>query len=43
MGVVSILELLHHIVSEPALRLLPQGRFPKADGEFVDMVFIEGS
>lgn len=32
----SILELLQHIVNEPAPRLTPEGRFPKAAEEFVD-------
>lgn len=32
----SILELLQHIVNEPAPRLIPEGRFPKEAEEFVD-------
>jgi len=32
----SILELLQHIVNEPAPRLTPEGRFPKSAEEFVD-------
>ncbi|KAI5119042.1 hypothetical protein M0805_005908 [Coniferiporia weirii] len=32
----SILELLQHIVNEPAPRLVPEGRFPKNAEEFVD-------
>lgn len=32
----SILELLQHIVNEPAPRLTPEGRFPKAAEDFVD-------
>jgi mitogen-activated protein kinase kinase len=32
----SILELLQHIVNEPAPRLTPEGRFPKEAEEFVD-------
>jgi mitogen-activated protein kinase kinase len=32
----SILELLQHIVNEPAPRLTPEGRFPNAAEEFVD-------
>lgn len=33
----SILELLQHIVNEPAPRLTPEGRFPPASEEFVDL------
>ena len=32
----SILELLQHIVNEPAPRLAPEGRFPKEAEDFVD-------
>lgn len=32
----SILELLQHIVNEPAPRLAPEGRFPKEAEMFVD-------
>lgn len=32
----SILELLQHIVNEPAPRLTPEGRFPKMAEHFVD-------
>jgi mitogen-activated protein kinase kinase len=32
----SILELLQHIVNEPAPRLTPEGRFPKDAEDFVD-------
>ena len=32
----SILELLQHIVNEPAPRLVPEGRFPKEAETFVD-------
>ena len=32
----SILELLQHIVNEPAPRLIPEGRFPKEAEDFVD-------
>jgi mitogen-activated protein kinase kinase len=32
----SILELLQHIVNEPAPRLTPEGRFPKQAEDFVD-------
>ena len=32
----SILELLQHIVNEPAPRLAPEGRFPADAEEFVD-------
>jgi mitogen-activated protein kinase kinase len=32
----SILELLQHIVNEPAPRLLPEGKFPTLSEEFVD-------
>ena len=32
----SILELLQHIVNEPAPRLTPEGRFPQEAEDFVD-------
>lgn len=32
----SILELLQHIVNEPAPKLTPEGRFPKEAEDFVD-------
>ena len=32
----SILELLQHIVNEPAPRLTPEGRFPKEAEDFVE-------
>jgi len=32
----SILELLQHIVNEPAPKLIPEGRFPKETEDFVD-------
>lgn len=32
----SILELLQHIVNEPAPKLTPEGRFPREAEEFVD-------
>lgn len=32
----SILELLQHIVNEPAPRLTPEGRFPREADDFVD-------
>ena len=37
----SILELLQHIVNEPAPRLTPEGRFPKAAEEFVDACLLK--
>ena len=33
----SILELLQHIVNEPAPRLTPEGRFPKESEDFLDL------
>ncbi|KAF8333560.1 kinase [Cantharellus anzutake] len=33
----SILELLQHIVNEPAPRLTPDGKFPKQSEEFLDL------
>ena len=32
----SILELLQHIVNEPAPRLIPEGRYPKVAESFID-------
>jgi len=37
----SILELLQHIVNEPAPRLMPEGRFPRAAEEFVDACLLK--
>jgi len=37
----SILELLQHIVNEPAPRLTPEGRFPKAAEDFVDACLLK--
>jgi mitogen-activated protein kinase kinase len=37
----SILELLQHIVNEPAPRLMPEGRFPKAAEDFVDACLLK--
>jgi len=37
----SILELLQHIVNEPAPRLGPEGRFPKPAEEFVDSCLLK--
>lgn len=37
----SILELLQHIVNEPAPRLTPEGRFPNAAEEFVDACLLK--
>lgn len=37
----SILELLQHIVNEPAPRLTPEGRFPKAAEDFVDSCLLK--
>jgi len=37
----SILELLQHIVNEPAPRLTPEGRFPKEAEEFVDACLLK--
>lgn len=33
----SILELLQHIVNEPAPRLIPEGKFPRESEDFVDI------
>ncbi|KAG6848774.1 hypothetical protein H0H93_014127 [Arthromyces matolae] len=37
----SILELLQHIVNEPAPRLTPEGRFPREAEEFVDSCLLK--
>ncbi|KAI6030586.1 kinase-like domain-containing protein [Pisolithus orientalis] len=37
----SILELLQHIVNEPAPRLTPEGRFPKEAEDFVDSCLLK--
>ncbi|KAI0917285.1 hypothetical protein AcW1_007486 [Taiwanofungus camphoratus] len=37
----SILELLQHIVNEPAPRLTPEGRFPKEAENFVDSCLLK--
>ncbi|KAG8820734.1 MAP kinase kinase (MEK) [Serendipita sp. 401] len=37
----SILELLQHIVNEPAPRLTPEGRFPVESEEFVDLCLLK--
>jgi len=37
----SILELLQHIVNEPAPRLTPEGRFPKQAEDFVDSCLLK--
>ncbi|KAG8742502.1 MAP kinase kinase (MEK) [Ceratobasidium sp. 414] len=37
----SILELLQHIVNEPAPRLLPEGKFPALAEEFVDACLLK--
>lgn len=37
----SILELLQHIVNEPAPRLTPEGRFPPESEEFVDLCLLK--
>ena len=37
----SILELLQHIVNEPAPRLTPEGRFPVESEEFVDACLLK--
>jgi mitogen-activated protein kinase kinase len=33
----SILELLQHIVNEPAPRLVPEERFPKESHDFIEL------
>lgn len=37
----SILELLQHIVNEPAPRLTPEGRFPREAEMFVDSCLLK--
>lgn len=37
----SILELLQHIVNEPAPRLIPEGRFPEEAEDFVDSCLLK--
>jgi serine/threonine protein kinase len=37
----SILELLQHIVNEPAPRLTPEGRFPPESEEFIDLCLLK--
>lgn len=37
----SILELLQHIVNEPAPRLTPEGRFPAEADNFVDSCLLK--
>ena len=37
----SIIELMHQIVKEPAPRLGPEGRFPKEAEEFVDACLLK--
>jgi mitogen-activated protein kinase kinase len=37
----SILELLQHIVNEPAPRLTPEGRFPPESEDFVDKCLLK--
>ncbi|KAI0754995.1 kinase [Daedaleopsis nitida] len=37
----SILELLQHIVNEPAPRLTPEGRFPREADDFVDSCLLK--
>lgn len=37
----SILELLQHIVGEPAPRLTPEGKFPKKAEDFVDLCLMK--
>ena len=37
----SILELLQHIVNEPAPRLSPEGRFPREAEDFVDSCLLK--
>lgn len=36
-GGMSILELLQHVVNEPAPKLIPEGKFPKETEQFVDV------
>ena len=37
----SILELLQHIVNEPAPRLQPEGKFPTMAEEFIDACLLK--
>jgi serine/threonine protein kinase len=37
----SILELLQHIVGEPAPRLTPEGKFPVESEDFVDLCLLK--
>jgi mitogen-activated protein kinase kinase len=37
----SILELLQHIVNEPAPKLTPEGRFPKMAEDFVNSCLLK--
>lgn len=37
----SILELLQHIVNEPAPRLTPEGRYPKEAEDFIDSCLLK--
>ena len=37
----SILELLQHIVNEPAPRLTPEGRYPKVAESFIDSCLLK--
>jgi mitogen-activated protein kinase kinase len=37
----SILELLQHIVGEPAPRLTPEGKFPKKAEDFIDQCLLK--
>jgi len=37
----SILELLQHIVNEPAPRLTPEGRYPKEAESFIDSCLLK--
>jgi serine/threonine protein kinase len=37
----SILELLQHIVNEPAPKLTPEGRFPKEAEDFVNSCLLK--
>jgi mitogen-activated protein kinase kinase len=37
----SILELLQHIVNEPAPRLTPEGRYPKEAEAFIDSCLLK--
>lgn len=37
----SILELLQHIVNEPAPKMTPEGRFPPESEEFVNLCLLK--